>query len=149
MYDLYFYLLIWILLGIVAIPIMLISVSIVIIGNINDTQRAEAKRLARLQKIQFLLGILSSPKSSQKEVNEAFEAFKKYHATFGTLASDSAEFKQRIEFVRKIVLSEFFNIDNASKFRDEMVARNREHKKELEQTISQALKDKERGKESK
>lgn len=149
MYDLYFYLLIWILLGIVAIPVMLISVLIVIVGNINDTQKAEAKRLARFQKIQFLLGILNSPKSSREEVGEAFDAFKKYHATFSTLASDSTEFKQRMEFVGKIVLSEFFNIDNASKFRDEMVARNREYKKEIEQAISQSLKDKERGKESK
>ncbi len=149
MYDLYFYLLIWVLLGMVAIPIMLISVLIAIVGSINDTQKAEAKRLAQFQKIQFLLSILNSPKSHQKEVNEAFEAFKKYHASFGALAPDSMEFKQRMEFVRRIVLSEFFNIDNASKFRDEMVARNREHKKELEQAISQALKDKERGKESK
>lgn len=146
MFDITYYIFIWLLLCIMVVPVMLVSALVVVIGNLGDVEKKRAKRLEQFKKIDFLLGILNNPSSNKENLAEALEAFKKNHATFGNIDVNSQEARKRIEFIGKVTSTELFDIDSASRWRDELGSRNANFKKEIEQTISASLKNREKGK---
>ncbi|MGD9596347.1 hypothetical protein [Wolinella succinogenes] len=143
MYDLNFYLFVWIALSVIAIPVVLISALMMVIESMGDKRKEEERRALQFQKIDFLLSILDDPKSGVKDYEAALEAFKKYHASLGALDPKEKEFLKRLDFIGKISLMDFWDIDSVAKFRDELVGRNKSLKKEIEQAIGKSLKNRE------
>lgn len=146
MYDLNFYILVWVILSAVAIPVVMLAALVMVLESIGDKQKAEQRRLQQFQNIDFLLSLLAKSASDKPALEEALAAFKKHHANMESLDPQGKEALKRLDFIAKISLMDFWDIDSVVKFRDELTAINKNLKKPIEQAVGNSLKNREKDK---
>lgn len=146
MHTLDFFILIWILLTLTLLPFVGLSAGFVAYQTIKEYIEGHKNKNKLLQDINYLINVLKN-NESQENIHEAIEAFKRYFIPFGDISKESKEYQDRMDFISALAWCNEIDIDEVVKHREELVKLNSNFKKEIEATVSAALKNRENEKQ--
>ncbi|OCR08580.1 hypothetical protein [Helicobacter pullorum] len=148
MYNLNFYLFIWIALFVSMLPFMLLSSAFLILGKIQAYLEAQKSREKMLKNIRYLISLLQN-NPDKETLDEALDSFKKNFFVFGNLKKDNKDYQDRMDFISALAWCPLIDIDSVARYREEFIKANPNFKKEIETIISSALKNREKSEKDK